>query len=81
MTRSLFPFTNSGLLSANYLEHRLRESPQWTSDEAQMTAVLSGIRADLDSVRKENVGLGEESQLEELFIRPVLKKLGFVVCH
>ena len=46
-----------------------------------MTAVLSGIRADLDSVRKENVGLGEESQLEELFIRPVLKKLGFVVCH
>jgi hypothetical protein len=73
-----FPFAhNQGLFSQNYLDTRLRLLPQWSEWEPRARTAFDEVRRVHERAKGANLGLGEESQLEEQFIRPVLQALGF----
>ncbi|NPV61316.1 MAG: N-6 DNA methylase [Methanotrichaceae archaeon] len=67
-------FKNSNLFSNHYLEKLVQKSPEWREDED-----LSRVRAEIDGIYRGKARVLEnynESQLEENFIRPVLRALG-----
>jgi len=70
-------YSNQGLFSNNYIKHHLPLSPVWQDCEPQLAGLANGLKAAYKSASDADLGPGEESQLEEIVIRPVLKLLGF----
>ena len=68
------PFKNSNLFSNHYLEKLTKDSPEWRQ-EAGLAEAFAGIKELCERTARvlENYC---ESQLEENFIRPVLRVLG-----
>jgi len=73
----LFIWNNQNLFSTNYLEYRLPETDLWKAQKEKAAAAFEEIRKAYESIRPLNLGPGEEAGLEEKFIRPVLRVLGF----
>ena len=67
------PFKNSNLFSNHYLEKLVKDGPEWR--EAQPEQAFAGIK-ELYERKARVLENYNESQLEENFIRPVLRLLG-----
>ena len=70
----LRPFKNSNLFSNHYLEKLIKGSPEWRQ-EAGLAEAFAGIK-ELYEKKARVLENYNESQLEENFIRPVLRLLG-----
>ncbi len=68
------PFKNSNLFSNHYLEKLVKDSPEW-QDEAGLAEAFARIK-ELYLRKARVLENYNESQLEENFIRPVLRLLG-----
>lgn len=80
LTLPFGPIRNSNLFSNHWLEHRLSLEPEWT--ECRPFAVrLLGQLAELWRQQKNRVGQYTEPSLEEAFIQPVFKKLGWTLLY
>jgi len=74
------PLRNSNLFSNHWLEHRLTLEPEWT--ECRPFAVrLLGQLAELWRQQKNRVDQYTEPTLEEAFIQPVFKELGWTLLY
>jgi len=73
MSQDLRPFKNSNLFSNHYLEKLLKDNPVWREAEPEQAfAVIKELyQRKVRALENYN-----ESQLEENFIRPVLRILG-----
>jgi len=67
------PFKNSNLFSNHYLERQVKESQEWREAEPEQS--FSAIK-ELYQRKARVLENYNESQLEENFIRPVLRILG-----
>lgn len=70
-------FRNQNLFSANYLERRLLETALWREVGATAGEAFAQVKATYQAMQGLKLGPGEEANLEDKFIRPVLKALGF----
>jgi len=71
------PVHNVGLFSSHWLENRLELEPEWEELREQAREVLDNL-ADLWKVQHNRVErYGDEQGLEEGFIQPVLRELGW----
>ena len=68
------PFKNSNLFSNHYLEKLVKDSPEW-QEEAGLAEAFARIK-ELYLQKARVLENYNESQLEENFIRPVLRHLG-----
>jgi Eco57I restriction-modification methylase len=74
---NLFFWNNQNLFSANYLEHRLPASDLWKAEKEKAAAVFEEIGKAYESIRSLKLGPGEEAELENKFIQPLLTALGY----
>src|SRR4030042_2086836 len=72
-----FFWNNQNLFSNNYLEHRLPFTTLWTEQKEKAKTSLDLIKKSYDSVKDLHIGPGQEAELEDKFIRPVLTALGY----
>src|SRR4030042_2502814 len=72
-----FFWNNQNLFSNNYLEHRLPFTTLWTEQKEKAKTSLDLIKKSYDSVKDLHIGPGQEAELEDKFIRPVLTTLGY----
>src|SRR5262245_17092079 len=70
-------FTNQNLFSTNYLENRLQQTSLWQKHQVEAVQAFAAIEAAYKDIQELKLGPGEEAGLEDRFIRPVLKVLGF----
>ncbi len=71
------PIRNSGLFSSHWLEHRLALEPEWQELRPHAADVLDRL-GELWKVQHKRVEkYGDEQGLEEGFIQPVLRELGW----
>src|SRR6516165_11641942 len=71
------PVQNVGLFSSHWLEHRLGLEPEWEELRDEARATLDRL-AELWKVQRNRVErYGNEQGLEEGFIQPVLRALGW----
>lgn len=71
------PVHNVGLFSSHWLEHRLELEPEWQELREEASDVLRRL-AELWKVQRNRVErYGDEQGLEEGFIQPVLRALGW----
>src|SRR5262245_54898348 len=70
-------FTNQNLFSTNYLENRLPETGLWKEADESAAQILQVVTAAYHDIRSLKLGPGEEASLEDRFIRPIFKALGF----
>lgn len=70
-------FTNQNLFSTNYLENRLPETDLWKEADESAAQILQAVTAAYHDIRSLKLGPGEEASLEDRFIRPIFKALGF----
>jgi hypothetical protein len=76
-TFSFGPVHNVGLFSSHWLEHRLELEPEWQELREEAGDVLRRL-AELWKVQRNRVErYGDEQGLEEGFIQPVLRTLGW----
>ena len=73
----LFLLNNQNLFSNNYLEHRLPNTDLWKEQKEKVSDVFDVIKKAYDETKTLKLGPGEEAGLEDKFIRPVLKALGY----
>lgn len=73
----LFFWNNQNLFSNNYLEYRLPEISIWKEDKEKAEEIFKEIKAVYETIRDLKLGPGQEAELEDKFIRPVLGALGF----
>lgn len=73
----LFFWNNQNLFSNNYIENRLPSSASWGDQKERAGIALIEIKKAYDAIKTLQLGPGEEAGLEDKFIRPVLKALGF----
>ena len=77
MTLPFSPVHNRDFLSNHWLEHRLPLEPEWLEQADAAQVVLEGLlhlwRTEKDRVAR----YGDEAGLEEKFIQPVFKALGW----
>ncbi|MBI3582843.1 MAG: N-6 DNA methylase [Nitrospinae bacterium] len=73
----LYNFYNQGLFSNNYLEYHLPHAAIWVKDEDRIKKALNDITSVYEGIKGLNFGSGEEANIEDKFIRPVLKILGY----
>jgi hypothetical protein len=73
----LFLLNNQNLFSNNYLEHRLPNTDLWKEQKEKVSDVFDVIKKAYEDTKTLKLGPGEEAGLEDKFIRPVLKSLGF----
>ncbi|MGQ3684272.1 MAG: Eco57I restriction-modification methylase domain-containing protein [Candidatus Loosdrechtia sp.] len=68
---------NQKLFSNNYLEHRLQSTSLWNADNEKVRTAFENIKDAYRSTRSLKLGPGEEANLEDKFIRPVLTSLDY----
>ncbi len=69
------------LFSSHWLQHRLRLEPEWNGQRAAAQVALDGL-AELWRVQRSRVAhYGAEHALEEAFIQPVLRELGWKIAY
>jgi hypothetical protein len=73
----LFLWNNQNLFSNNYLEHHLPTTSLWKAQKEKVSDIFDAIKKAYGEIKKLKLGPGEEAGLEDKFIRPVLKALGF----
>ena len=73
----LFLLNNQNLFSNNYLERRLPNTDLWKEQKEKVSDVFDVIKKAYDETKTLKLGPGEEAGLEDKFIRPVLKALGY----
>lgn len=73
----LFFLKNQKLFSNNYLEHRLQSTSLWNADNEKVHTAFENIKHAYKSIKSLNLGPGEEANLEDKFIRPVLASLDY----
>ena len=77
MTLPLSPLRNSDFLSNHWMKHRLPLEPEWREHAKAAEVVLESLlalwRTEKDRVQR----YGDEAGLEEKFIQPVFKSLGW----
>ncbi len=73
----LFFWANRGLFSNNYLDYHLRDTSLWSEHLDSATTTFNEIKKVYENIKGLNIGAGQEAELEDKFIRPVLKALGF----
>lgn len=77
----LGPLRDKNFLSSHWLEHRLPLEPEWREKRPAALAALEQLQA-LWSVERDRVErYGSEATLEEKFIQPVLKILGWPLIY
>lgn len=74
------PIRNRNFLSNNWLEHRLCLEPEWTEHRQHAAQLLTELRA-LWTEQKARVEGYAEATLEEAFIQPILRALGWKVWY
>jgi len=70
-------WNNQNLFSNNYLEHRLQLTSLWDDKEKGIKEVFEAVKNAYEKSMALNLGPGEEASLEDKFIRPLLKILGY----
>jgi hypothetical protein len=70
-------WNNQNLFSNNYLEYRLLFTPFLKDKEKEIEEVFKAVKNVYEKSKVLNFGSGEEASLEDKFIRPVLKILGY----
>ncbi len=70
-------WNNQNLFSNNYLEHRLPAAPLWKGQGEKAGDVFDSIKKLYEAIKPLKLGSGEEAGIEEKFIRPVIKTLGY----
>ncbi|WKZ15733.1 MAG: Eco57I restriction-modification methylase domain-containing protein [Candidatus Jettenia caeni] len=73
----LFFLKNQKLFSHNYLEYRLQSTSLWNVDNEKVLTVFENIKHAYKSIQSLKLSPGEEANLEDKFIRPVLAALGY----
>ncbi|WKZ20407.1 MAG: hypothetical protein QY310_07525 [Candidatus Jettenia sp. CY-1] len=68
---------NQKLFSNNYLEYRLHLTSFWNGEDEKAHTVFENIKHAYKSIQSLNLGPGEEANLEDKFIRPVLTALDY----
>ncbi|NUN24706.1 MAG: hypothetical protein HUU09_14825 [Candidatus Jettenia caeni] len=71
----LFFLKNQKLFSNNYLEYRFQSSSLWNADNEKVHTAFEDIKYAYKSIQSLKLGPGEEANLEDKFIRPVLAAL------
>src|SRR3972149_2242947 len=74
---NLFFLNNQNLFSKNYLENYLPSTPSWSAQSEEARESFETIKEIYKDIQNLKLGPGEEASLEDKFIRPVLKTLGF----
>jgi len=75
---TLVPYNNKNLFSTHYLDKRLKESEEWNKEEKARTAYDQIKKIHSEKKDRIQTYTGNEAQLEEDFIRPVLRALSHV---
>ncbi len=70
-------WNNQNLFSNNYLEHRLLSTSFLGDKEKGIEEVFEAVKNAYEKSKALNLGPGKEASLEDKFVRPVLKLLGF----
>jgi len=70
-------WNNQNLFSNNYLEHRLLSTSFLEDKEKGIKEVFEAVKNAYEKSMALNLGPGEEASLEDKFIRPLLKILGY----
>ncbi len=70
-------FNNQNLFSNNYLLTQLPVKPIWKKFDSDLPQVFNQIKSYYNNIKDLNLGPGQEAELEDKFIRPVLKSLGW----
>jgi|GEM_PF-556326 len=73
----LFFWNNQNLFSNNYLDDRLPTTSLWKEQEGIIGEVFDAVKKAYGETKTLKLGPGEEAGLEDKFIRPVLKALGY----
>jgi len=73
----LFIYNNQNLFSNNYLESQLPQSSIWKKHTTTSKKQFNEISKIYNEIKNLNLGPGEEANLEDKFIRPILKILGW----
>jgi len=73
----LFFWNNQNLFSNNYLEHRLPSSDLWKEQKGKAENAFDAIRKSYESIKGLHLTAGQEAELEDKFLRPTLKALGY----
>jgi fido (protein-threonine AMPylation protein) len=73
----LFFWNNQNLFSNNYLERHLPITSLWKEQKEKIADVFNAVKKAHGEIKSLKLGPGEEAGLEDKFIRPVLKILGF----
>src|SRR4030042_4436217 len=73
----LFFWNNQNLFSNNYLEHRVPYTSLWSEQKEKAQATFDAIKKSYETIKALKPGPGQEAELEDKFIRPVLTALGY----
>lgn len=73
------PVRNRGLFSGHWLEHRLELEPEWTERPEDAGGALAALGVLWKKERNRVEKYGDEQGLEEAFIQPVFKALGWTL--
>jgi fido (protein-threonine AMPylation protein) len=73
----LFFWNNQNLFSNNYLEHHLPTISLWEEQRKKINDVFEAIKKSYEIIKALKLGPGQEAELEDKFIRPVLNTLGY----
>ncbi len=73
----LFFWNNQNLFSNNYLEHRLPATSLWTEQRKKIKDIFETIKKAYETIQDLKPSQGQEAELEDKFIRPVLTALGY----
>src|SRR4030042_2968920 len=73
----LFFWNNQNLFSNNYLEHRLPYTSLWSEQKEKAQTAFDLIKESCESIKDLHIGPGEEAELENKLIQPVLSALGY----
>lgn len=73
----VFFWNNQNLFSNNYLEHRLPYTSLWSEQKEKAQTAFDLIKESCESIKDLHIGPGEEAELENKHIQPVLSALGY----
>ncbi len=74
----LFFWHNQNLFSNNYLQYRLPSTELWDRQRENAEKAFQEAKKYYEAIKDLKIGSGQEKELEDKFIRPVLNALGYV---